>query len=97
MRPIEVPIPPVVRAMVEPGARAYRMGECYIIVGRTDRWHMSISHPTRYPTWDEIKTARYALIPRHVTMAMILPPPDEYLNVHQTTFHLWEIEEDGRR
>jgi hypothetical protein len=21
---------------------------------------------------------------------MILPPPDEYVNVHETCFHLWE-------
>lgn len=63
------------------------------------RAHLSISHrlsdgtrrPGRYPTWDEIKDARYRFAPMGVTMAMLLPPEQEYVNVHATTFHLWEI------
>lgn len=58
-------------------------------------WHMSISHPERYPTWDEIADARYELTPTDVTMAMILPVPDLYLNLHPYCFHLWQI--DDRR
>lgn len=60
------------------------------------RWHLSIAHPARYPTWDEIKAARYELTPANVTMAMILPPPDEYVNQHPNCFHLHEIEGDER-
>jgi hypothetical protein len=63
------------------------------------RWHMSISHrtnehppkPGRYPTWDEIKDARYRLMPQDIYVAQILPPPGEFVNLHGTTFHLWEI------
>lgn len=63
-------------------------------------WHLSISHrtngptprPGRYPTWDEIREARERFIPDEVTVAMLLPPKAEYVNVHGTTFHLWEIE-----
>ena len=58
-------------------------------------WHMSISHPRRYPTWDEIADVRYELVPKEVTMAMMLPPPGEYLNLHEFTFHCWQI--DDRR
>lgn len=66
------------------------------------RWHLSISHrtngrdprPGRYPTWDEIKDARYRFMPGDITVAQILPPEDEYVNVHSTTFHLWQIEGD---
>jgi len=47
---------------------------------------------TRYPRWDEIAEARYSLVPADVTMALILPPPDEYVALHDTTFHLHEIE-----
>lgn len=54
-------------------------------------WHLSISHPTRYPTWDEIKTARYELLPDEVTMGMLLPPSAEYVNVHPNCFHLHEV------
>jgi hypothetical protein len=67
---------------------------CRIFVGvENGRWHLSISHPERYPTWDEIKTARYQLVPNDVTMAMLLPPKERYVNIHPNCFHLWEIRE----
>lgn len=63
------------------------------------RFHLSISHrtsdgtrrPGRYPTWDEITDARYRFGPLDKTLVMLLPPQSEYVNVHPTTFHLWEI------
>lgn len=63
-------------------------------------WHMSISHNRRtraggfelgrYPTWDEIADARYTLLPDTCDFVMHLPPPSEYVAVHDTTFHLHE-------
>jgi hypothetical protein len=69
------------------------------------RWHLSISHrtnahppkPGRYPTWDEIKDARYRFMPADIYVAQILPPPDEFLSVHDTTFHLWQIPDEVGR
>lgn len=55
-------------------------------------WHLSISHADRYPTWDEIADARYDLLDDGITMAMLLPPRDQYVNLHDTTFHLHEID-----
>jgi len=84
---IQVPAPAFL-----PATRAYRKGELTILVGlEGGSWHLSISHPERYPTWDEIKTARYDLVPHHLTMAMLLPPPDEYVNVHLNCFHLHQL------
>jgi hypothetical protein len=87
-----------------PGSKAYRRGECAIMVARNIygkketfgslRWHLSISCAKRYPTWDEIRDARYALLPENCTMAMILPPKGEYVNLHPNCFHLHEIVED---
>jgi hypothetical protein len=83
------------------GAKAYRLGECSVLASRDDakergivvrRWHLSISHPIRYPQWDEIREARYRLVPDNVTMAMLLPPKAEYVNVDENCFHLYEIE-----
>lgn len=88
-------------------------GHLTVIVSRHPKaklWHLSISHrlslldpkterplPGRYPTWDEIKEARYSLLPDSAQMAMILPPKAEYVNVHPTTFHLYEVPElEGR-
>lgn len=74
-----------------PGTRAFRKGKLAILVDRMGgEWHMSISHEKRYPTWDEIKQARYDFIPNAVTMAMILPPKEQYVNLHEYCFHLHE-------
>jgi hypothetical protein len=58
------------------------------------RWHISVSKHDDYPSWDEIKDARYALIPDECYMAQILPPKSEYVNLHPNTFHLYEIPKD---
>jgi hypothetical protein len=73
--------------------KAYRWGSCTVFVRQEPKigWHLSISQPYRYPTWQEIKAARYDLLPHDVTMAMILPPTDEYVNVHPNCFHLHQI------
>ena len=92
---------------------AYRMGRCAILLGqepkgfRTSeidvpghtplRWHLSISHPRRYPNWDEISEAREKLLPADLAFVMLLPAAwDEYVNVHPNCFHLWECHDrDG--
>ena len=76
-----------------PGSRAYAWHGCHIIIAKeAGRWHLSISHPRRLPTWNEVRDARYLLLPADITMAMILPPPTQYVNVHPYCFHLHEIE-----
>lgn len=67
------------------------------------RFHMSISHniptaaitgqntPGRYPTWDEIREARYKFVPHDVNMAIMFPPPNVYYNRHTTCLHLVEV------
>lgn len=76
------------------GQKWYSWGNCRVSAGRdglNGPWHLSISCPDRNPTWEEIKQARYDLVPHDVTMAMILPPTDEYVNVHNFCFHLHQI------
>jgi hypothetical protein len=59
-------------------------------------WHLSISfrdnrgNLSRYPRWDEILHAREQLLPMDVEFAMFLPRPEEYVALHDTTFHLHE-------
>ncbi len=71
----------------------YMMGRVQIFLGIDDggKHHLSIAHPKRYPTWDEIVHIRYELIPDNVTMALILPSMAEYINVHEHCFQLNEI------
>lgn len=51
--------------------------------------HISVSHKTRYPTWDELAAVKKAFAD-HMTMAIYLPPPAEHVNAHPNCFHMWE-------
>lgn len=85
---------PLGQSALIPNSQAFLMGDCSIIVSRDGgRWHLSIAHPDRYPTWDEIHYARYELIPDGVFMAMITPPKKFYVNFHPNCFHWWEIKD----
>ena len=80
--------------------RAYTMGVCSILVGHEPAgvnlellWHLTISTPSRHPTWDEIKIARYRLLPEDLCFGIMLPPPGLYVNLPEQdhVFHLWEM------
>ena len=76
------------------GGDWYRWGEISAHVSKDDnKWHLSVSHPRRYPTWREIYTAWYDLVPgagREFEGAILLPRHSEYVNVHQNCFHIWQ-------
>ena len=83
--------------------RVYSLGKCRIFVGQEPcdfdqeppgvRWHLSISHPWRHPTWGEIGSARDHCIPSDVWLCMPHPPREFWLNIHEHCFHLWEIKD----
>jgi len=87
----------------------HTLGECTVMVSREPyavhgeaeyRWHLSIAHPSRYPTWDEIKAAAYgseAL--KGVMLAQVLTPGDgsPWVNLHDNCFHLYEIHDQALR
>jgi hypothetical protein len=74
--------------------RRYMLGECSVIVTKEfGEWHLSIAHPSRYPTWDEVAQARYRATPKDVWMALMLPPPEHYVNIHERCFQLVQVEE----
>ena len=83
------------------GCKIFRSGALKVLVADTEsaeykvtgRLHLSISHPLRYPKWDEISAARYSLLPDSATMMMYLPPREEYVNLHKNCFHLYESRE----
>jgi hypothetical protein len=86
-------------------AQRYVMGECLIMLAYErvappeSFWHLSISHPTREPTWDEIKTAVYdipqarAVAESGHAWAQVLGRVNEgeWVNVHENCFHLYAI------
>lgn len=76
-----------------PGARVYEAdgGRLRAIVSREDGWHLSVSRTGAYPTWDEVADARYRFVPDRLTMVMHLPPRAQWVDFHESTFHLWEL------
>jgi hypothetical protein len=50
--------------------------------------HISIAHPDRPPTWDEVYTARYDLMPENIKCGIILPNRSNHLPPKQ--FHIFE-------
>jgi hypothetical protein len=68
------------------------LGSCNVTVAEeAGRWHLSISHPWRLPTWDEINAARDALIPADIWLCQPMPPKAFWLNLHPYCLHLWEV------
>lgn len=97
-KPVEIPLPPQLEqakllGAVEADLKAYRLGSCTVMVGTHPEhgWHLSIAHHKRYPTWQEVVTARYALIPDEAMMAMLLPSKQEYIDIHKFCFQLQEV------
>ncbi len=71
----------------------FQIKDLHIIRSIDDgKWHLSISHPDRYPTLDEIKNIRYRLLPNEITVGILLPPKEEYVNIHKNCFHLWQVD-----
>lgn len=57
-------------------------------------WHLSVSVEHRYPTWDEIYTAWYDLVPgagKDFNGAILLPRHSEYVNIHENCFHVHQL------
>ena len=59
---------------------------------RSLRWHLSISHPDRDPTWAEQVEAIRELVPGSGAIEFVsyLPPENEHINAHEFCFHWWE-------
>lgn len=56
-------------------------------------WHLSASanHTLGYY---ELKEIRYNFLPNRISAAQIFPPREEFINVHENCFHLYEIQPD---
>lgn len=53
-------------------------------------WHLSVSakHTLGYY---ELKEIRYKFMPDKMQAAQIFPPREEFINMHKTCFHLYEL------
>lgn len=87
----------LIAAGMQQGTKQYKMGRVFILVSPPViemgmGWHMSISHPERYPTWDEVAAAWYQLIPDadNRVGVMILPKREDYISIHNFCFQVHE-------
>ena len=60
--------------------------------------HLSVSHRGhknnhRYPSWDELADARDKFLPHDRAFGMIFPAWNDYVAIHDTTFHIHELPE----
>ena len=67
----------------------FRVGGARVI--QTDKRHFSISCDERDPTWEEIASARYTLLPKAKDCVMVLPPEWDYVNVQEHCFHVYML------
>lgn len=51
-------------------------------------WHLSVSQPDRYPTWDELRDVCWALHPGYDFKVQIPRQNRPYLNAHPHCLHL---------
>lgn len=60
------------------------------VEGAQKRWHVSVAHANRIPTWDELVGAVHALRPG-VQFCVGLPTRDQWMNYDERVLHVWEI------
>ena len=76
----------------ETGAFRYK-GKNILINKEDGLWHLSVSanHTLGYY---ELKEIRYKFMPNDMQVAQIFPPREEFVNVHDNCFHLFQILND---
>lgn len=101
--PVNVAAALIAQGMKPESLRVFTMGPCSIFLGQEPAgknrellWHLTISCPSRHPTWDEIKVARYRLLPLDICVGILLPQPQFYVNLVEQdhVFQLWEITDE---
>jgi len=77
-------------------AAKYALGDLTIVIsdyddfGDGDKWkHVSISHPSREPTYAELLNVRRRMFPRKAEVVQVFPPNDEHVSLHPHCLHLW--------
>lgn len=51
--------------------------------------HVSVSTPSRCPTWDEMCMVKDLFFDKEETVVQYHPPKSEYVNYHPYCLHLW--------
>lgn len=76
-----------------PSTQTYTMGKVRILVGNHDQlgYHMTVLHPDRFPTLDEVFKARWELIPAAARMVLHVPSQSVLEGAANTSYQLQEL------
>lgn len=76
----------VIREMKKRGSKhikSYDFGECAVIVSQDDgKWHYSMSHATRLPTFNEVMRVKESLLPNVSMEIKNVNQKPNYYSVH---------------
>jgi len=98
MKYIKVETSEILKQFAEPDMETYRTDTGLVIMkGTADTKngrlkHVSISRQDRYPDWDEMLMVKEFFFGNTDAM-MMMPRKQNYVNVMQNCFHLWECPE----
>lgn len=90
---VEVALPEELRRKM-PNGRGFRMGELQILfepVQGPPHAHLSVAHPSRYPTWEEILRARTAPGGPSPNLWAWVPKPEAEDKMNSRTIHLYAL------
>ncbi len=73
------------------GARSFTHKDGRTILFSLDApWiHVSVSRTDRIPDWEDLRLTKLAFIGPSRYAIQIVPPVDEYVNIHPNCLHLW--------
>jgi hypothetical protein len=95
---VEAALPEQLREVL-PNGRGFVMGELQMIFeptpGNPPYAHMSVSHPRRYPTYEELRRAARAPGGPAPNLWMWLPKPEEEKSRQPNTVHLYVVPPEG--
>lgn len=81
-------------------AAAYSsVGKLHVIYSEdnTPKWgwlkHVSVSRSDRFPSWHEILAVKEFFF-GDVDCMMVMPKKEDYINVHENCFHIWETPQE---
>lgn len=76
--------------LLEPDRRTPSMRLVAVIVSDGMGWdHVSVSLPTRCPTWEEMCLVKDLFFEKHEVAMQLHPAESEYVNHHPYCLHIW--------
>jgi len=89
--PVEVALPEALRRRM-PQGRAFVMGELQIMFEPTEAGaHLSVSHPRRFPSWEEIRRASTAPGGQPPNLWAWVPKAEDAPGVQRYVIHLYVV------